>query len=225
MAEILQRHVAYLSRSIEGEEPALPRVLTETDVQGFRERLCEAATQLFATRGREGFTMRELAGALGVSAMTPYRYFRDKDEILAAVRARAFARFAVALEAAIEHPGPATIKAGAVGDAYVAFALGEPHSYRLMFDLSQPDEEDYPELVAATARARATMTDYVKKLVEDGVLDGDPELMGYVFWSTLHGAVVLELAGKLDPKYPFEVVRLEAFRALSQSFRKKAKSG
>src|SRR6516162_5823374 len=113
---------------------SMPRVLTQTDVADFRERLCEAATRLFDARGREGFTMRELANELGVSAMTPYRYFRDKDEILAAVRARAFTRFAEALELAITTPGDAQAKAGAVYEAYVAFAFGEPASYRLMFD-------------------------------------------------------------------------------------------
>src|ERR1700743_2680178 len=131
----------------------MPRVLTQTDVADFRERLCEAATRLFDTKGRDGFTMRELASELGVSAMTPYRYFKDKDDILAAVRARAFNRFAVALENAFRSEGPAAAKANAVYGAYVGFAFGEPAAYRLMFDLSQPDEALYPELVAAHARA------------------------------------------------------------------------
>src|SRR5580693_7392113 len=127
----------------------MPRVLSETEVADFRERLCEAASKLFASRGREAFTMRELAAELGVSAMTPYRYFRDKDEILAAVRARAFTRFAVSLEKGMAIPGTATEKAAAVYEGYIAFAFGEPASYRLMFDLSQPNEQDYPELVEA----------------------------------------------------------------------------
>lgn len=199
----------------------MPRVLSQSDVADFREQLCEAAGRLFVSRGREGFTMRELASELDVSAMTPYRYFRDKDDILAAVRARAFNRFADALEAAIATDGPAVVKAAAVGDAYVKFAFGEPASYRMMFDLSQPDEDAYPVLVEATARARATMTDYVRALVHEGILHGDPDLMGYVFWSALHGAVVLQLAGKLDPEYDFATVSREAFRALSESFSRK----
>ncbi len=201
----------------------MPRVLTESDVADFRERLCDAASRLFAARGREAFTMRELAAELGVSAMTPYRYFRDKDEILAAVRAKAFSRFAEALEAGMLVPGDAAAKAAAVYEAYVDFAFGEPQSYRLMFDLSQPHEDEYPELVEATTRARATMTDYVRALVEAGVLEGDPDLMGYVFWASLHGAVVLQLAGKLDPRYDFRTISHESFRALSQSYRKDLK--
>jgi AcrR family transcriptional regulator len=193
-------------------------VLSETDVADFRERLSEAATRMFAIQGREAFTMRELAGELGVSAMTPYRYFRDKDEILASVRARAFTRFAERLEEALARPGTAPERSRAVYEAYVGFAFGETASYRLMFDLSQPDEENYPDLAKAAQRARATMTDYIRLLVRDGLLQGDPELMGYVYWAALHGAVVLQLAGKLDPKYDFSTITEEAFRALSASY-------
>ena len=200
----------------------MPRVLSHSDVADFRERLCEAATRLFDARGREGFTMRELAGQLGISAMTPYRYFKDKDEILAAVRARAFNRFSEALEAAFRSAGPAAARASAVYGAYIGFAFGEPAAYRLMFDLSQPDEALYPELVAANARARRTMTQYIRALVDEGVLVGDPDLMGHVFWASLHGAVVLKLAGKLGADYDFDRISSEAFRVLIDGFRPKA---
>ena len=68
----------------------MPRVLTETDVADFRERLCVAAERLFAEKGPDAVTMRQLASELGVSPMTPYRYFQDKDDILAAVRTNGF---------------------------------------------------------------------------------------------------------------------------------------
>ena len=201
----------------------MPRVLTQTDVADFRERLCEAATRLFDSRGREGFTMRELASELGVSAMTPYRYFKDKEDILAAVRARAFTRWAEKLEAAFASARPAPEKSRAVFEAYTAFAFGEPAAYKLMFDLSQPDEAEYPELVAANARAKRTMTDYVRELVAAGLIEGDPDLIGRVFWASLHGAVVLKLAGKLSAAdgYDFDRVSAESFRVLIEGFRKK----
>src|ERR1700744_2830749 len=78
----------------------MPRVLSDTDVADFRDRLCEAAERLFAERGPDAVTMRQLAAELGVSPMTPYRYFEDKDDILAAVRTNGFNRFAEALELA-----------------------------------------------------------------------------------------------------------------------------
>jgi len=168
--------------------------------------------------------MRELASELGVSAMTPYRYFKDKEEILAAVRARAFTRWADKLEAAFASADSAPGKSRAVYEAYIAFAFGEPAAYKLMFDLSQPDENEYPELVAANARAKATMTDYVRELVDAGIIEGDANLIGRVFWASLHGAVVLKLAGKLggvgDP-YDFDTVAGESFRVLFDGYRKK----
>ena len=177
----------------------MPRVLSDTDVADFRERLCEAAERLFAEKGPEAVTMRQLAAELGVSPMTPYRYFQDKDDILAAVRANGFNRFADALEAARERATSPRAKGHAVGEAYVNFAFEHPTTYKLMFELDQPHEDHYPELVAAGRRARETMTGYVDDQVSGGVLKGDPATIGMMFWAATHGAVVLELAGKLAP--------------------------
>ena len=177
----------------------MPRVLSDTDVADFRERLCEAAERLFAEKGPDAVTMRQLAAELGVSPMTPYRYFEDKDDILAAVRANAFNRFADALEAARESAADARTRGHAVGEAYVTFALAHPHSYKLMFDLNQPHVEKYPDLVAAGQRARGTLTGYVDDALKEGVLSGDAYQIGLMFWASVHGAVVLELAGMLPP--------------------------
>src|SRR5581483_9000155 len=72
------------------EEQNVPRPLTDEEVSDFRERLCAAAERLFAEQGPRAASMRQLAAKLGVSPMTPYRYFKDKDDILAAVRASGF---------------------------------------------------------------------------------------------------------------------------------------
>ena len=177
----------------------MPRVLSESDVADFRERLCEAAERLFAEHGPDAVTMRQLASELGVSPMTPYRYFKDKEDILAAVRTNGFNRFAQALETAYAAAGGARAKGAAVGEAYLNFAFEHPHTYKLMFDLNQPHEADYPELVAAGKRARQTQTQYVKALVSDGVLEGDADEIGALFWAAAHGAIGLELAGKIPP--------------------------
>src|SRR5471030_3037509 len=78
----------------------MPRYLTDKDIADFRAELCKVATERFARHGYEGVTMRQLAEALGCSPKTPYRYFKDKADILATVRAQAFAKFAAALERA-----------------------------------------------------------------------------------------------------------------------------
>jgi AcrR family transcriptional regulator len=196
----------------------MPRPLSEPEIDEFRDRLCGAAAKLFARHGRDGFTLRALANELGISPMTPYRYFKDKDEILAAVRARAFDRFSEALEQAFAREGTISERAGRAGEAYVHFAFTEPDSYRLMFELEQPSEADYPELVRALARARNTMTAHVVGLVEQGLLAGDPVVIGHVYWAGLHGAVMLELSGKLTPECDFARLSEASARALSRGF-------
>ena len=91
----------------------MPRYLTEQDIADFRAELCKVATERFARFGYEGVTMRQLAEALGCSPKTPYRYFKDKADILATVRAQAFAKFADALEAAVSDAPDDPVERGA----------------------------------------------------------------------------------------------------------------
>ena len=193
----------------------MPKNLSSAEVDAFRARLCAVAQKRFAKQGVDGVSMRQLADALGCSPMTPYRYFRNKEEILAAVRAAAFDRFASALEeAARKTRGDLRAGGQAMGEAYIRFALGDPDAYRLMFDLSQPHPDRYPELVRASARARHMMSAALEALVKAGIFVGDPELLGYVFWATMHGLVVLHLAGKLPEKPDFPTIQQEAMRLL-----------
>jgi AcrR family transcriptional regulator len=208
-------------QDIASKEITLPRVLSDEDVAGFRERLCDAAAQIFIERGRDGFNMRELAARLGVSAMTPYRYFKDKDDILAAVRMRAFENFAAVLEKTLAQPGEPAERSTALAATYMRYAVEKPQCYRLMFDLSQPPEDGFPDLAAASGRVRATMTDSMRLMVDAGIYEGDPVRIGHVMWAALHGVAVLQLAGKLMATPDFATLRDEALYALHRAYRKR----
>ena len=172
------------------------------------------ATELFVERGPDNVTMRQIAAGVGVSPMTPYRYFQDKDEILATVRAAALDRFAAALEAGLAQGSDARERARAIGDAYVRFATEHPAAYQLMSEISQVDESRYPELVRASRRARETMVGYVRDMIREGMMDGDADLIGYMFWSTLHGIVVLDMAGRLGGEIDADTLRKKTMRTL-----------
>ena len=187
----------------------MPKRLSPEDLAEFRGRLCDVAEHLFAEHGPDAVTIRQLGAALGVSAMTPYRYFTDKDAILAAVRARAFDRHAQALEAARAAPAADEgERSGRIGAAYVRFALEHPEAYKLMFDIRQPNAADYPDLVRAMTRSRATMTAHLRDLAAAGLFAGDADLVGHLYWAALHGPIMLQLSGVLEP--PFEAQTLIA---------------
>jgi AcrR family transcriptional regulator len=195
----------------------MPRNLSPSDVNKFRDRLCDVATVLLSEVGRDGFNMRELAGRLGVSAMTTYRYFQDKDEILAAVRARAFARFADRMEGAAACPGTASQKIAALVRTYAEFAREEQIHYRLMFDLSEATNAVPAEFRAEELRARAALTRQLCQVADEGAFDGDPDLAGSVLWSALHGITALHLTGTFRDA-EFERVLSETMHVFARTY-------
>lgn len=192
------------------------RARSEAAREAVRERLCDAAARIYAEEGEGALSMRRLAAEVGCSPMAPYRHFADKEALIAAVRAAAFNRLADALDG-VARDG--RHRAADIGDAYVRFARANPAAYKLMFDLAQPDEAAYPELAAASARAREAMSGYVRELVDAGVLAGDPVALGYVFWAAIHGLVVLDLAGRLPAEPSFETLRVTTLGALMRGLR------
>lgn len=170
-------------------------VLTDQELAEFRADVCRVAEGLFARRGVEGVTMRHIATELGCSPTTAYRYFKNKDEILSAVRAAAFNRFCEVIENATSSSSDPRQSARNVGQAYLDFALANPDAYRLMFDISQAALTRSTELAEALARADRSMVTYVAPLIDLGVLRGETHAVGQMLWATTHGLVMLRLSG------------------------------
>ena len=172
------------------------RKLTPEETEAFRSRILDAALELFATQGFEAVSLRSIAAAVGCSPMTPYRYFRDKGDIFDAVRCLAFDRFATdqeAIAARVPDPMKRIIE---LGRAYSRFADQHPNDFRLMFEFDQPREMS-PELAEAGRRSFATLREATADAVDAGGLSGNVDTLAHLYWTSLHGIVTLDLAGKL----------------------------
>ena len=169
--------------------------LSDDDVAGFRAAVLRVAQGLFARHGTDGVTMRQIASELGVSPTTAYRYFQNKEEILAAVRASAFNAFCEVIEAAAASSPDPRRSARVVGDAYLEFAIRHPDAYRMMFDVNQAALSNSRELTEALERAKTCMVTYVEPLVERGFLHGEVRALGQMLWAAAHGLVMLRLSG------------------------------
>lgn len=190
-----------------------------SDVENFRDKVCDAALEIFAEKGVQGLTMRGVAARLGIGPMIPYRYFKDRDDVLAAVRARAFNDFAQALEDAARHGEDALAQSNAVGRAYQDFAFNHAAAYQLMFTVFQQDAEvKDTALQTAFDRARATIGHHVEQMMTAGLMKGDAGLIGYAYWAAMHGLVMLELSGKFTSEYDFKTVRHTTLAALMEGF-------
>ena len=67
-----------------------------------KQALLEASLNLIREVGPGAFTLREVARRAGVSHNAPYRHFRDKEELLAALAAEGFDRLTDAMTKAAE---------------------------------------------------------------------------------------------------------------------------
>ena len=177
----------------------MPRALTQAQIDDFRDQLRDVAAALFALHGFEAVTMRQIASELGVSAMTPYRYFPCKASIYAAARTEAFERFGARVDQAARAERDPLERLRALFRAYVRFALDEPGSYRLMFQLDPPDEANLAGEQLEVARSTwGPLLRALDDAVERGLLDGDPLTLAHLCWIQVHGLVSLHLANRLQ---------------------------
>lgn len=167
--------------------------LTEDEVDRFRELAASTALAMVEEQGASSLTLRALAARLGCSYAKPYRYFRDKNQLIDAVRGRAFDLLGDSVGQALESFDPGDSRP--MADIYLRFAFEHPEAFRLLFELRQG--ETSPETREARARAWRVCSQPFHDAVAKGTLVGDPDLIAHVAWSALHGLASLALADQL----------------------------
>jgi AcrR family transcriptional regulator len=164
-----------------------------------REALLEGAVRVIAELGPAAFTLREVARRAGVSHNAPYRHFRDKDALLAAVATQGFRQLTRAMRGAGERQSKALDKLKQSGLAYVAFAIRRPEHFTVMFDAPVSTSKD-PEYTQASQEAFNTLVDYIRNCQEEGQLPAGNTLERALYaWSLVHGIAKLAVAGR----FPF----------------------
>jgi len=151
-----------------------------------------AAKKLLESRGRHGFSMKDVAESVGVRAPSLYSRFADRAQILAQVEIAYWRELEAALARASGGSGAfATLLAQA--RTYRAFAKAHPEAYALMFDPQAPRTEE-----GTRARASAlapTLAGFAELIGGARAGDGRALLAARVLTPFLHGFVSMELVG------------------------------
>jgi AcrR family transcriptional regulator len=212
----------------------VPPTMRERYRAQVRQEVKQAALRQLAESGPAGVSISAIGKELGVSGPALYRYFASRDELLTELVIDAYDDLAAALRAAdgrAPDPGPLA-RLEAYARAYRAWALAEPHRYRLLFGPPLPGYDAHTQRLVDAAQA--AMNVLLEALREPGDraagappgeplagqlaawvkvrhVDIDPAvaLRGVLLWSRLHGFVSLEIAGNfasmgLDPDALFE---------------------
>jgi AcrR family transcriptional regulator len=165
-----------------------------------REKIKDAARELFVAEGVEAVSMRKIADKIGYSATTLYNYFEDKDALLYALCDADFGALQEAFKKIGRIADPVE-RLRKLGHAYINFALRYPSHYRLMFmtprvardddaasgeiERGDPDQDAYAFL-------RMTVIEGLEAgLFRDEFRDAD--LLAQVVWSGVHGVASLHL--------------------------------
>jgi AcrR family transcriptional regulator len=134
--------------------------------------LLEAAIRLIAEVGPTAFTLREVARRAGVSHNAPYRHFRDRDDLMAAVAAQGFRELTQAMVDAAGGRTDALDRLKRAGLGYVTFALRRPEHFTVMFD-APISKRKHPDSAAAAEQAFGTLMSFVKGCQDAGRLPSD----------------------------------------------------
>ncbi len=160
-----------------------------------RDTLLAAAAQLLDQGGPASVTLRELGKRAGVSHNAPYKHFKSKEELLAAIASRELSRQAAAMNRAGARPSPLEALRSLM-HGYVRWARAYPARFKLTFGSWSHDSA---ELGAAASRARVALIDIIHAAQHRGQLgQGDPERIASLILALAHGAADLALGGHLS---------------------------
>jgi AcrR family transcriptional regulator len=181
-----------------------------------RHALIQAGHKLLSEGSRDALTLRAAAQLAGVSHAAPYRHFKDKDALLAAIAAEGFRLLTRHMREEIDRLGVgSTLRARlrAAGVGYVLFGTANPSYLRLIFDGCYGIED--AELTAAGTEAYGVL----RGLIDEGLRDhhlrpGSPDELALAAWSMCHGLSMLIIGGQVPAD---QVPRPQQVRALAET--------
>jgi AcrR family transcriptional regulator len=162
-----------------------------------RQRILDAAREMFVRQGYEATTMRAIADRIEYTPTAIYHHFRNKEALLAELCAADFRALAAAFQkiGRIEDPIERLRRSGL---AYVQFGLEHPMQYQLMFMTRRPKEVD-DSIHSGNPSEDAYA--FLRQTCADAIATGrlrpeyrDPDELALIAWSSLHGSLALRIA-------------------------------
>ena len=190
---------------------------TEDEIHQARRKLIDGAMSLYLERGLDSVSLRQVADRIGMSHTLVYRYFEDKEALLAELRVDCLDELAQALQNA-DHPAAAPLeRLHCALVTILKFGCDEPAKYRLVFAYEQPNLVDFPRLYARREKLFAACLELVSAVVRAKRLSVDPLLYAHGFWSLMHGMLSLHTAGQLVHGLDFDHMALPLLDTLLRS--------
>ena len=170
-----------------------------------RDKILDAARELFVTEGYEGVSMRRVAEKIEYSPTAIYVYFADKQELFHELCQQDYARLAEVFQSSAMSSDPIE-RVKQIGRTYTEFGVRYPNHYKFMFMTPhpphEPDEEDREVMGNPEVDAYAFLKWAVQRAIDAERFREelqDAELISQTLWAAVHGVIALNIAKCSDP--------------------------
>lgn len=188
-----------------------------------KQALVDAALDIIAKDGIEGISLREVSRLAGASHAAPYRHFKDKTELLAAVAEAGFVQMLAQVKQATKSKDSLE-RVETVATAYLRFATKHVAHFRVMYARELGDRSRYPGLLAAEQATTEFMHEVIVTCQKAGfMVDRDPEEIAIATWCAFHGAADLYNNAQLPPALSVKRLGDMIMKTLSHGFLKPSK--
>ncbi len=174
--------------------------------QGLKQRILDAARELFVRQGYESVSMRKIAGKIEYSPATIYTHFKDKDEILDCLCEETFFKLHQEKMAAVHQMKGDALQVLKKGmETYIRFGLDHPEHYIVTFILKAAPYEKPRSRETRKAKTGQQcfndMRNLVRRCMEEGkIKNADVEETSQALWAGIHGVTALLIT---QPGFPF----------------------
>lgn len=185
-----------------------------------RNELIKTGLKLLNEEGYQKFSLRNVAKSCNVSHTAPYRHFKNKDELVAAITVEAVGKFDEALKEAVKlYPDDWEEQLKEMGFRYVKFFVENPDYLHLLFlsDIRKyivSNEEAVPQ---GNHPFHTFFNCITKLLAEKKIAQPDIHTAVMKNWGLVHGLAIL--ISKRE--YPYDGDYLDLARRIIQTLEMK----
>jgi len=165
-----------------------------------RDKILDAARELFITEGYEGVSMRRVAEKIEYSPTAIYVHFADKNELFRELCHQDYARLAEVFQGSAMPLDPVE-RLKQIGRTYIEFGMHYPNHYKFMFMTPHPPVELDDEMRDERGNPEVDAYAFLKWAVQEVINAGrfrdelaDAELVSQTVWAAVHGVISLNIA-------------------------------
>ena len=166
--------------------------------EALRQRILDAARDVFVREGYESVSMRKIAAQIDYSPTTIYLHFKDKADLLDSLCEEIFQRIAQEFEPIAAQQLDPIQRLRTWLRAYVEFGLKHPDDYRVAFLIQR---RGYLSEHSSGGRIYRSLRSTVEECMAHGQLRPDrPDVASQCLWAAVHGITSLLV---IHPEFPW----------------------